>query len=299
VRKGEKTARFDEVIQIAKFQIKPRRSRRGTHDMIMTMAKYGNHYIKGRYGHPFKTEADVKRYFDEGGWDYRDVVEECRDKDENVPFLENLIGSGYEVNSDGGRVSYVDKAGEETGIGEGDGWGHFNYPSYMGLFEQAIEDFNRCLDSARYGDFLSCVSNGVASIEAYLNQEVRVHNKRNPRKEFIDDKHNKVSFVDRVDQWIPIMTGGKKLNKGNQRWEHFKRLRAIRDGNQAHVKVPVLGANHRQLGELLNHFRSGIAGMLLELHILFDDRATPAAVIRYAYLPDVEYLVGEAQGMHS
>jgi hypothetical protein len=262
--------------------------------MIMAMAKYGNHYIKGRYGHPFKTDADVKRFFDEEGWDYRDVVEKCRDKDENVPFLENLIGSGYTIDSTGGTVSYIDKAGEETVIGEDEGPGRFNYPSYAGLFEQATEDFKRCLDSAHYGHFLSCVSNGVASVEAYLNQEVKVYNKRNPGKELIDNKHNKVSFDDKIDQWIPVMTGGKKLDKGNQRWEHFKRLRSIRDGNQAHVKVPVLGANYRQLGELLNLFRSGVAGMLLDLHILFNDRATPAIIIRYAHLPDVEYLTEEA-----
>ncbi len=261
--------------------------------MVMAMAKYGNHFIKGRYGHSFRTDADVKRYFGERGWDYRDVIETCRDKDEHVPFLENLIGSGWTVDSTGGRVSYVDKAGEETIIGENEGEGHFSYPSYMGLFEQAVEDYKRCLESGRYGDFLSCVSNGVASVEAYLNQEVRVHNRRNPGKELVDNKHNKVSFDDKIDRWIPIMTGGKKLDKGNQRWEHFKRLRAIRDGNQAHVKTAVLGANYRQLGELLNLFRSGIAGILLDLHILFDDRATPAVVIRYAYLPEVEYLIQE------
>jgi hypothetical protein len=174
------------------------------------------------------------------------------------------------------------------------GPGRFNYPSYAGLFEQATEDFKRCLDSAHYGHFLSCVSNGVASVEAYLNQEVKVYNKRNPGKELIDNKHNKVSFDDKIDQWLPVMTGGKKLDKGNQRWEHFKRLRSIRDGNQAHVKVAVLGANYRQLGELLNLFRSGVAGMLLDLHILFNDRATPAIIIRYAHLPDVEYLTEEA-----
>jgi hypothetical protein len=60
------------------------------------------------------------------------------------------------------------------------------------------------------------------------------------------------------------------------------------------VKVPVLGANYRQLGELLNLFRSGVAGMLLDLHILFNDRATPAIILRYAHLPDVEYLTEEA-----
>ena len=139
----------------------------------------------------------------------------------------------------------------------------------------------------RYGDFLSCVSNGVASIEAYLGQKAGIYNKRNPGKELIDNKQNKVSFDDKINEWIPIMTGGPKLNKGTQRWEHYKKLRNIRDQQQAHSKAPALGSD---LAKLLSFFRTGIAGMLLELHILFGDRNVPATIIRHAYLPDVEYV---------
>jgi len=278
---------------MAVFRVADRRRRRGTYDMIMMMAKYGNHHLGDYDGVTFKIDADVKRYFDEEGWDYRDVVEECRDKDENVPFLENLIGSGYTIDSTGGRVSYVDKSGEEIVIGENEGPGGFSYPSYAGLFERAVKDFNRCLDSADFDDFLSCVSFGVSSVEAYLHQEVKVYNKCHPGKELIENKQNKVSFDDKIDKWIPIMTG-KRLDKGNQRWEHFKKLRAIRDGNQAHVKVAVLGANHHRLGKLLNCFSTGVAGMLLSLHVLFDDHTTPATIIRHAYLPPVEMIAAPA-----
>lgn len=270
---------------MAVFRVADRRTRRGTHDMVMAMAKYSNHGIKGD---PFITDADVKRYFWEDGYDYRDVVDYCRDKDAHVPGMENLIGAGYTIDSSGGKVSYVDKSGEETVLGEDEGPGGFSYPSYAGLFEKAVKDFNRCLDSADYDDFLSCVSFGVSSVEAYLHQEVKVYNRRHPGKKLIENKQNKVSFDDKIDKWIPIMTGGKKLDKSDQRWPHFRRLRAIRDSNQAHVKVAVLGASHNQLGELLNCFSTGIAGMLLALHVLFDDRKTPATIVRHAYLPPVE-----------
>lgn len=273
---------------MAVFRVADRRTRRGTHDMIMAMAKYGNHGIKGDYGHPFKTDADVKRYFEEDGYDYRDVVDYCRDKDAHVPGMENLLGAGYSIDSTGGKVSYVDKSGEEIVLGEDEGAGGFSYPSYAGLFEKAVKDFNRCLDSADYDEVLSCVSFGVSSVEAYLNQEVKVYNRHNPGKELIENKQNKKSFDDQIDEWIPIMTGSKKLDKGDQRWQHFKRLRGIRDSNQAHVKVAVLGSSHNRLGELLNCFGTGIAGMLLALHVLFDDRKTPATIIRHAYLPPVE-----------
>ena len=270
---------------MAVFRVADRRTRRGTHDMVMAMAKYSNHGIKGD---PFITDADVKRYFWEDGYDYRDVVEYCRDKDAHVPGMENVLSSAWDIDSSGGTVSYVDKSGEETILGEDEGPGRFAYPSYAGLFEKAVKDFNRCLDSADYDDFLSCVSFGVSSVEAYLHQEVKVYNRRHSGKKLIENKQNKVSFADKIDEWIPIMTGGKKLDKSDQRWQHFKKLRAIRDSNQAHVKVAVLGASHNRLGELLNCFSTGIAGMLLALHVLFDDRKTPATIIRHAYLPSVE-----------
>ena len=60
---------------MAVFRVADRRTRRGAHDMIMAMAKYSNHGIKGD---PFKTDADVKRYFLERWLRlYQDVVDYC------------------------------------------------------------------------------------------------------------------------------------------------------------------------------------------------------------------------------
>jgi hypothetical protein len=41
--------------------------------MIMMMAKYGDHYIGGRARSPFKSDADVKRFFAAWGTNFRDV----------------------------------------------------------------------------------------------------------------------------------------------------------------------------------------------------------------------------------
>lgn len=206
------------------------------------------------------------------------------------PSFENLLGGTWQINSGGGSVSYVDETGEEIVLASDGEAGWFTVPGYLGLFEQAVEDFGRCVRSMKYGDFLCCVSNGVASIEAYIEQKSRVHNKHNPSNQLIDDKQDKVSRDDKIDKWIPIITGGTKLNKGNQRWEHYKKLRTIRDQHQAHLKASALGSDYRKLAKSLNLFRTGIAGMLLELHVLFGDRNVPATIIRHAYLPDVEYV---------
>lgn len=97
-----------------------------------------------------------------------------------------------------------------------------------------------------------------------------------------------MSFDDKIDKWIPMMAGGRKLDKGTQRWERFKELRAIGDQEQAHSKQSVVVSNYKQLAGFLNLFRTGSAVLLLDLHVHFDQRKTPSSVIRYAFLPDVE-----------
>jgi hypothetical protein len=276
---------------MAAIRVKYKRSRKDTQRMILDMAKYGDHIIERREEVALATDEDVRRFFAECGVDFFDFVEEYRDKDKRVADFENLIGRTFEINAPQGGASYIDESGEETVLATDGEAGSFTVPGYLSPFEQAVKDFERCVKSMRYGDFLSCVSNGVASIEAYIEQKARVYNKHNPGNQLIDNQQNKVPRDYKINKWIPIMTGGRKLNKGNQRWEHYKKLRTFRDEHQAHLKSPVLGSNNRQLAKLLNLFRTGIAGMLLELHILFGARNVPSTIIRHAYLPEVEYVV--------
>jgi hypothetical protein len=280
----------EEAIQTAEIRVKNKRSHQDTQEMVLTMAKYGNHYIEKREGVRLETDEDVKRYVEEE-YDitFYDLVELCRSKDEKVSIFENVLGSGWQVSAGGDKVSYVDESGDKTVLASDGESGTFTVPGYLGLFEQAVDEFNRCLNSKQYGDFLSCISNGVASIEGYLGQKVKSHNKHNPGKALIDNKQNKVSFDDKINKWIPILTGGTKLNKGTQRWEHYKKLRNIRDQQQAHLKAAALGADYRKLAKMLNLFRTGIAGMLLDLHIVFGERNVAATIIRHSYLPEVEY----------
>jgi hypothetical protein len=275
---------------MSEIRVRNKRSRKDTQRMVLDMARYGDHGVARREGVRLDTDEDVKRFFAECDIDFCDFVEDCRDKDDKVPDFENLFDGTWQVDSAGGSVSYIDEVGDETVLASGGESGWFTVPGYLGLFTQAVEEFDRCVKSMKYGDFLSCASNGVASIEAYIQQRARIYNKHNPGKELIDNKQNKVTRDDKIDEWIPVMTGGTKLNKGNQRWEHYKKLRTIRDQQQAHLKASALGSDFRKLAKSLNLFRTGIAGMLLELHILFGARKVPTIVIRHAYLPDVEYV---------
>lgn len=131
------------------FRVQARRTRKGTHGMILAMAKYGNWYPRQ---HP-KTDADVKRMYQQVGYDFRKVVEGCIDKDAGVPGgLENLAPATWNfVSSGGAQMTFTDESGEETVVAQGDARGTVSEAAYWTLFDQAASDFERCLNSGEHG----------------------------------------------------------------------------------------------------------------------------------------------------
>lgn len=263
-----------------------RRSRKESRDMIVMMARHGNHYWDREWG-PFTTTQHVERFLAYHGHTLAEVVESCRDKDGWGNPFENLIpSSGWSVTLGPGDVAgYTDSEGNEVVrmVGES---GHFVEATDAALFEKAVEDFERAIKQMNYVEFLSCLANGIASIEAYILRKVGQYNRRNPGKELVDDKHNKVPFEDKIRVWVPTMAG-KKLDLGGKNWAHFQRLKKARDTEHTHSKNPALNITYRELCKQLNLFRSGIAGLLLDLYVLFGDRV-PSKIIKYAFHPDIK-----------
>ena len=192
-----------------KFCFDDKRIRRATHDMILMMARHGNHGVSQR----FVSDADVKRFFAARGYDWDDLVQTCRKPTEVVPFVENLLSSTWKVSS--GRAAIVTGAAtaEEKEITSVNGPGELTTSNYLRLFENAVDNLNKCLDSMSFGDFQSSISNGVASIDAYIAHRTWIYNSGQPAKELLDSKANQVSLDTKIDEWIPTMSGGKKLDK--------------------------------------------------------------------------------------
>ncbi len=189
--------------------------------MILMMAKHGNHRLKQK----FVSDADVKRFFQLNHHYWDDLVQLCRKPNEPIPFVENLTGSTWRVNSKGsGRVAIVTGAAtdNEREITSVSGPGQLAAPTYWALFENAITNLNRCMQGTAFSDFLSCVTNGIASIDAYISYRAYLHNTNQPSEPLIDDKQNKVSQDDKIDQWIPKMLNGKRLDKSGSKWQNFK-----------------------------------------------------------------------------
>jgi hypothetical protein len=155
---------------------------------------------------------------------------------------------------------------------------------YLEVFEHAVEELYQCVDSIKYRTFMSCISNGIASLKAYIN-----HTASGYGPNFVDSKQNKTSFDNKVKDWIPKITG-HTLDISGDNWRHFNALREIRDKYQAHPKSGRYRVLHSEFCRQLNLFRTGIAGLLLDLHIVFGDLAPPTIVHGY-YLPDIQYVI--------
>lgn len=154
------------------------------------------------------------------------------------------------------------------------------------MFEQSLELLKESIEKNSYSLYLSSITNGIASIEAYIKEWTERYNYLNPDIKLIDTKHNKVSFDDKIDNWIPQMLNGKKLDKGNTIWAHFKILRSIRDKEAVHFQTGSFGISYKDLVEKMNLYKTGIAGMLFELHKLFN-QVVPSNIIRVSYFPEI------------
>lgn len=260
-----------------------KRTRKEARDMIMAMARYGNHYWERDWG-AFRTSQDVERFLAHYGTSLPNLIETCRVKDAGGNPFENRLGSGWTfVAGDSGVGTYTDSEGNEVVRMEESGT--MVTATDAALFEKSAEDFERALGSMSYTEYLSCLANGQASIEACISAKAYRHNVKNPGKQLVDNKDHKVPFETKIREWVPAMTGAK-LNLGSKNWAHFQRLKKARDTEHTHSKSPALNISYRELCKLMNLFGTGIAGMLLDLHIIFGD-TVPSAVVKYAHHPKI------------
>lgn len=274
-----------------KFRVKARRSRPATRELIVNMARHGKH---GRgYGLKNATEQDVAHFFAKNGFDFKKVVEETRESWlAHVPLLWVWEPLSFNMGVSPGGYGAI-KAGDKVLASlEGES-GRFVLVEYGDRFEQATKHLHRSIDDADHGDFLSAISDGISSLEAFLNYSASRYS-----GELSDTVHNdkgsrKLTFDEMVERWIPQITGGRKLDKSGRNWNDHKKLREIRNEFQSHPKTHVYGVSFRELNRGLNLFRTGIAGLLIDLHAVLQTTYVPEIVFRYAYLPDIEYVEEE------
>lgn len=267
---------------------KGRIARRAAHELVLTMAKYGDH---APGPHPrFRTDAEVKRFYEGAGLTFEEVVERCREFALPVPVLENLLDSGHVFveAGGGGSISIEDAAGNE--LAKLKEPGVLVRSSYQHLFYTAMKAFDRAVEEGSWGEFLSALSNGIASVEAYLNHRAEIWNTRHPDDPLLDSRVSKVSFDQKIEEWVPKMSRGNKLDRSDEVWRDFQILRALRDDEAIHPKRSVGSVTYQEMAALLNRFRSGIGMLLVRLHVVFNE-PIPSRIVRAAYAPEIEVVV--------
>lgn len=263
---------------------KARISHKASERMILLFARYGNHYIEG--SSMIQTKTDVINYYAQHGINFDHAVSKCRNFSNTVPLFENQIG-GMVHTIGTPKVSRINLiTGKEDLILEGPG--SHTIHGYWVIFEGSANARDRAISGSSFVDCQSAIVQGIASIESYFTRRVEIWNETNPNSQLVDNKDSKVSLNDKFDKWVPTITGGRKIDKGETvDWQHFKILRAIRDNYAIHPKESGYAVSLAQLAEQINMFRTGIAGILMQLHALFED-PIPSIIIRARCAPDIE-----------
>jgi hypothetical protein len=129
------------------------------------------------------------------------------------------------------------------------------------------------------------VGDGIASIEAYVNRKAAEWNALHTNDPVRETRKQRVSLLDRVDIWVPKMTG-RGLDPTKPFRNDLAEIKKYRDRVAIHQKHTVAAVTLSELARLLNLFTTGIAIPLFNLHQIFQ-QACPSIVIRAAYAASV------------
>lgn len=275
---------------MTKLAYKLKISKKQAIDKICAHAMFGD--LKNQFG--FKTQQEVLHYLLQKE-DIDSLVERCRNPKMSVPSFENLLGSTWQLDGAGGSVTLVDESFHEVSPSI-KGPGEFIWSSYKSHFEMACLSRDRAVYESSFVEFQNCLTQGFASIEAFLNTQVQTWNRNYPEARILEDsRNNKISIEEKLDQWLPKMSNNHKLDKTSRVWTAFQELKQLRDEYAVHPKLAGYGVSFEKLAQNINSFRYGVALLLGNLHTMLNC-LVPAVIVNACYAPDVEVIQGPASG---
>ena len=269
-----------------RLQYRAKISAKQASDKILAHTQFGNH---GQGLRP-NDEGELNAYFGRLGINPSDVIEECRDPSRTAPDFENVIDSTWITS--GAGVAAIDDNGDV--VAEAEGPSQLIASTYQNHFEAACSARDRAVSEGSVAAFHECLSQGFASIEAFLNTEVTRWNKRLTHAPLLDSEDFKVSLEAKLIDWLPILSGGKQLDRTGHSWNDFKKLKKLRDEHAIHEKQPAHSISYKKLAKNIDCFRFGIAQLLWDMHLLLG-QTVPAVIINAVYTPDVEVVKSTTQ----
>lgn len=241
---------------------------------------WGEHDIEPRP----KSPQEVYRLLRNRGINPEQLAEKCRDYKAPIPFFQNLFGTSWTTHGDL-NVAIIDKLN-----GQPDDQlvrsGKLHLIGYIEIFRHACLARDRAIKDASYTDFLIAITLGIASMEGFFQYHVESWNKAHLDDQLIDNKENKVSFGDKIDKWIPKISGRTVKKKGSW-WNDYKLFIKLRDDQLVHPKRGFIAIEDRKLVSLLNKFKNGIGGMMAGLHQTLGIQI-PAIVIDSIHYPRIK-----------
>jgi len=257
--------------------------------MLAAQVRYGQGQAYAWQQYDLRTEEGVKRLLaDRGYTDFRKLVEQVRPKDAVLPLEVHLFSEGWGIKLPPGGQSFaaIRQGDRELARIQGES-GRFVLTQYQERFKDSVRNLERCTsgEEANYGDLLSCFADGLASIESFVNYMAEPHLQRLPRGQ---DKRVGLDF--KLDNWTPLLSEGRSIDKSGLWWQHFQEIRDVRNERQSHPKASVYGVSDSTFCHQANLWRNGIALMLLYLHAT-TGRLAPPELVKRAHMPDIELVV--------
>lgn len=265
-------------------------SRPKSREMIRLAAFWGDHPRRDE----IKGDDDIEEAIAiEKGITFDEFVERCRCLPGAIPIFENVLTSTWGFTA--GVTMHQSGTEPRKALMPGLGPGLYAAKAYWALYEVAHDALQRAITKASYAEFLASTTLGIASVEAFINARASYWNSIHPDRLLSDCNGSRVRFEEKIDNWIPMMTSGKRLDKGDAHWGALHHLLVIRNDHAVHPKIPTHEIQLAKLVEEMNRFSLGIPGILIRLHQLFDLRI-PGMIIRDAYQPDL--ILVEVEGWH-
>jgi len=91
------------------------------------------------------------------------------------------------------------------------------------------------------------------------------------------------SLDEKLQKWLPLLTGGGAIPQNNIEWRHYQDLKRTRN-SMIHVNDPEFLFSPRDAADALNLCRHGVGGLLRQISELLK-RHPPPAVLRVARAP--------------
>ncbi|MFP3558861.1 hypothetical protein SB861_50685 [Paraburkholderia sp. SIMBA_049] len=219
--------------------------------MIWTFVRHGKHDQREKMKNA--PNEPLEQWFSDNGHPFKRLVAHCRTFSNTVPFVEVFAASTFHgsAGEGGSAIMSMYKTGKTVPEAEVAAPGTIGV-NYQSKFEAACRARDLAIASTSCEEFDTAITKGLSAIEGYISHRVEIWSRHGCGDLLQDGKEAKISFEDKVKEWLPLMADGKKIDLSGRTWQDYQYLRGIRDG-AIHPKGFARGATYASLADDLTY----------------------------------------------